>query len=220
MLMDEPIGALDAKLREEMRVELKRLHIENHSTTIYVTHDQVEAMALADRVAIMNEGVLQQVGTPDEVYDRPANLFVAQFVGSPVMNVAQARIVSAKGKAELFLGDSKSGFAIPADMAKQVEKSGADPGAVVLGIRPEGLLASAKPDKGATPAVVRLVEPLGSHDIVDLDFGGQVLRTRTTSGQLKTLGEKVWASLDPSRIRFFDPRTTNSIQVTSGHGAA
>ena len=89
--MDEPIGALDAKLREDMRAELKRLHIENGTTSVYVTHDQVEAMTLADRVAVMNDGVLQQVGTPSEVYLHPANLFVAQFVGSPVMNILPAR---------------------------------------------------------------------------------------------------------------------------------
>ncbi|RUT94483.1 ABC transporter ATP-binding protein, partial [Mesorhizobium sp. M7A.T.Ca.US.000.02.2.1] len=92
MLMDEPIGALDAKLREEMRAEIKRLHIKQGSTTIYVTHDQIEAMSLADRIVIMHEGVLQQVGSPDEVYSHPANLFVAQFVGSPVMNVADAAV--------------------------------------------------------------------------------------------------------------------------------
>ncbi|MCB1452357.1 MAG: ABC transporter ATP-binding protein, partial [Rhizobiaceae bacterium] len=84
MLMDEPIGALDAKLREEMRAEIKRLHVKQGSTTIYVTHDQVEAMSLADRIVIMHEGVLQQVGSPEEVYAHPQNLFVAQFVGSPV----------------------------------------------------------------------------------------------------------------------------------------
>src|ERR1043166_7381117 len=99
LLMDEPIGALDAKLREEMRSELKRLHIENAATTVYVTHDQVEAMALADRIAIMNEGVLQQVGSPSEVYRDPANLFVAQFVGSPVMKVSKAP-VAGHGAAE------------------------------------------------------------------------------------------------------------------------
>src|ERR1700674_2628821 len=87
LLMDETSGALDAKLREEMRTELKRLHIENEATTVYVTHDQVEAMSMADKIAIMNDGVLQQVGSPTEVYERPANLFVAQFVGSPIMNV-------------------------------------------------------------------------------------------------------------------------------------
>ena len=213
MLMDEPIGALDAKLREEMRVELKRLHVENHSTTIYVTHDQVEAMALADRVAIMNDGVLQQVGTPDEVYNNPANLFVAQFVGSPVMNIAPARLISAKGKSELMLGDTKAGFEVPATFAKQIEKGGGNPGAVMLGIRPEGVLVSDKKEKSSQQATVRLVEPLGSHDIVDLDFGGQVLRTRTASGRLRKVGEKVQAWLDPAHIRFFDPASSNSIQV-------
>ena len=92
LLMDEPIGALDAKLREDMRAELKRLHIENGTTSVYVTHDQVEAMSLADRVAVMNDGVLQQVGSPSEVYLHPANLFVAQFVGSPVMNILPAEV--------------------------------------------------------------------------------------------------------------------------------
>ena len=98
MLMDEPIGALDAKLREEMRGELKRLHLENGTTTVYVTHDQVEAMALADRIAIMNEGLLQQAGTPTEVYQHPTNLFVAQFVGSPVMNVSRASLRAENGQ--------------------------------------------------------------------------------------------------------------------------
>ena len=92
MLMDEPIGALDAKLREEMRAEIKRLHVKQGSTTIYVTHDQIEAMSLADRIVIMHEGVLQQIGSPEEVYKYPANLFVAQFVGSPVMNIAKAAV--------------------------------------------------------------------------------------------------------------------------------
>src|SRR5262249_17569290 len=113
MLMDEPIGALDAKLREEMRSELKRLHIENDATTVYVTHDQVEAMALADRIAIMNEGVLQQVGSPSDVYHHPANLFVAQFVGSPVMNVSKAKVAPNGGSAKVILGDDDVAFEFP-----------------------------------------------------------------------------------------------------------
>src|SRR6476620_421077 len=103
LLMDEPIGALDAKLREEMRTELQRLHLENGSTTIYVTHDQIEAMSLADRVAIMNEGVLQQVATPSEAYRHPANLFVAQFIGSPIMNVMTGAVRPADGNTMLVL---------------------------------------------------------------------------------------------------------------------
>jgi multiple sugar transport system ATP-binding protein len=114
MLMDEPIGALDAKLREEMRTELKRLHLENGSTTVYVTHDQVEAMSLADRIAIMNDGVLQQVGTPDDVYHRPANLFVAQFVGSPVMNIAPAVLATDGNATRVALGGGPIAFEFPA----------------------------------------------------------------------------------------------------------
>jgi multiple sugar transport system ATP-binding protein len=107
LLMDEPIGALDAKLREDMRSELKRLHIENDATSVYVTHDQVEAMSLADRIAVMNEGVLQQVGTPSEVYLHPVNLFVAQFVGSPVMNIRPAAIATEGGAASVVIGENR-----------------------------------------------------------------------------------------------------------------
>src|SRR5690242_1780063 len=121
LLMDEPIGALDAKLREEMRSELKRLHIENDATTVYVTHDQIEAMSLADRIAIMNDGVLQQVGTPTEVYQHPANLFVAQFIGSPVMNIAPASIREADGKAQVVI-DSES-FDLPRDLLGMLRQS-------------------------------------------------------------------------------------------------
>src|ERR1700704_6442335 len=106
MLMDEPIGALDAKLREEMRTELRRLHVLNDSTTVYVTHDQVEAMSMADRIAIMNDGILQQVGTPAEVYSHPVNLFVAQFIGSPIMNVVNAVVRPADNSTRVILGDN------------------------------------------------------------------------------------------------------------------
>ncbi|MBG1233891.1 ABC transporter ATP-binding protein [Aestuariivirga litoralis] len=213
MLMDEPIGALDAKLREEMRVELKRLHVENQSTTVYVTHDQVEAMALADRVAIMNDGVLQQVGTPDEVYNHPANLFVAQFVGSPVMNIAPGKISSAKGKSTVALAGAKASFDIPAQFAAQITKAGGALDKVMLGIRPEGVLLSDKQEKAGLLATVKLIEPLGSHDIVDLGFGDQTLRARTSSGRLRKVGDKIWARLDPDQIRFFDQGSSKSFQV-------
>ena len=120
MLMDEPIGALDAKLREDMRSELKRLHIENDATTVYVTHDQVEAMSLADRIAIMNEGVLQQVGSPTEVYRHPANLFVAQFIGSPVMNIAPATMRAENGRTGLVLGDGSATFDFSGELSRRM----------------------------------------------------------------------------------------------------
>lgn len=120
VLMDEPIGALDAQLREDMRGELKRLHFENEATTLYVTHDQVEAMSLADRIAVMNEGVLQQVGSPSEIYLHPSNLFVAQFVGSPVMNVAPAALRTGADATSVTLGGADDAFDFPSELAAMV----------------------------------------------------------------------------------------------------
>src|ERR1700720_4591986 len=124
ILMDEPIGALDAKLREEMRVELRRLHIENQSTTVYVTHDQVEAMSMADRIAIMNDGVLQQVGSPAEVYSSPTNLFVAQFVGSPIMNVVDCRIAAEDSMTRVYLEGMESPFPFSPQVQRRLPPGG------------------------------------------------------------------------------------------------
>src|SRR5262245_7736351 len=133
MLMDEPIGALDAKLREEMRIELKRLHLENDTTTVYVTHDQVEAMSLADRIAVMNDGILQQVGSPTEVYQHPANLFVAQFIGSPVMNTAKASLRQDNGRTQVVVGDGDGAFEFPDALQQQIGDGAAD---LTIGVRP------------------------------------------------------------------------------------
>ena len=181
MLMDEPIGALDAKLREEMRAEIKRLHIKQGSTTIYVTHDQIEAMSLADRIVIMHEGVLQQVGSPDEVYSHPANLFVAQFVGSPVMNVADAAVAETASSASVTVGGAADRLRIPArDCCRKL--NGHAGGQLALGIRPEGVLVRHEAAEGFLPVETQIVEPLGSFDIVDLKVGSKMLRARTKSG--------------------------------------
>src|SRR5437868_7418860 len=161
LLMDEPIGALDAKLREEMRSELKRLHIENDATTVYVTHDQVEAMALADRIAIMNEGVLQQVGSPSEVYHRPANLFVAQFVGSPVMNISKARIAANGAAAKVVRGEDDGAFDFPGTLAERIAVAGAPRPELTLGVRPEAVLVARESRPGYIPVEAHIIEPLG-----------------------------------------------------------
>jgi multiple sugar transport system ATP-binding protein len=214
MLMDEPIGALDAKLREEMRTELKRLHLENESTTVYVTHDQVEAMSLADRIAIMNDGVLQQVGTPDDVYRHPANLFVAQFVGSPVMNVAPAKVMAKGASARVVLGDGPDAFEFPAQLAKLVAANAG----LTLGIRPEGVLVSLAKAAGHIPVEAHLIEPLGAYDIVDLKVGQQLIRARTPSGFVAKAGDKVWARLDPAQTHFFDAKNGESLRIRLGDG--
>jgi multiple sugar transport system ATP-binding protein len=213
MLMDEPIGALDAKLREEMRTELKRLHLENEQTTVYVTHDQVEAMSLADRIAIMNEGVLQQVGSPTEVYRHPANLFVAQFVGSPVMNVAPVTLRSNGAAARLVLGDGAAAFEFPPDLPERIAAAARPDAKLSLGVRPEGVLVAREPAPGFVPVEAHIIEPLGAYDIVDLRIGSGFLRARTASGYVGRAGDTVWAKLDPAQTHFFDAATGDAISV-------
>jgi len=212
MLMDEPIGALDAKLREEMRAEIKRLHVKQGSTTIYVTHDQVEAMALADRIVIMHEGVLQQVGTPDEVYSRPQNLFVAQFVGSPVMNVTPALVREEQGAVSVAVDKAAPGFAFPRELLAGLNGH-ASGGNLSLGIRPEGVVVSRQAQPGYVPVEAHIIEPLGSHDIVDLKVGGSMLRARTPAGYVPKAGEQVHARIDPAQAHFFDTKSGQSLGI-------
>ena len=156
LLMDEPMGALDAKLREEMRAELKHIHIENEATTVYVTHDQVEAMAMADRIAIMNDGVLQQVGLPDDVYQHPVNLFVAQFVGSPIMNVADGAIRPGDGCTNVVLGEDDAVQRFPAELFHRVAEGRHGEDELAIGVRPEARA-------GGAPAHRRLFPGGGAH---------------------------------------------------------
>lgn len=212
MLMDEPIGALDAKLREEMRTELKRLHLENEQTSVYVTHDQVEAMSLADRIAIMNEGVLQQVGSPSDVYEHPANLFVAQFVGSPVMNVTKVKLQANGAHTKVMLG-AGAAFDFPLDLQERMASAGRPEADLVLGIRPEGVLVERQEMPGHIPVEAHIIEPLGAYDIVDLKVGGELLRARTASGFVGRPGDVVWAKLDHGRTHFFDQKSGQALDV-------
>ena len=214
LLLDEPIGSLDAKLREQMRVELKRLHLENGSTSIYVTHDQVEAMSLADRIVVMNDGVLQQVGTPSEVYLYPANLFVAQFIGSPVMNVTSTVVKEAGGAAQVVL-DSET-FDMPREVLGMLQSKGAG-NELSLGVRPEGVLVSHEDQPGYRPVEAHIIQPFGGFDIVDLRVGSQTLRARTAAGYVGKAGARVWAKIDPAQAHFFDTRSGASLGIRLGN---
>ena len=205
LLMDEPIGALDAKLREEMRVELRRLHIENQSTTVYVTHDQVEAMSMADRIAIMNEGVLQQVGSPTEVYSWPANLFVAQFVGSPIMNVVNCQLEATTSMTKVRLDGMESPFQFAGEVYQNV--AAGRPNDIALGIRPEAVLVERTKLPGYVAGEVHLIEPLGAYDILDIAVGKTMIRARTESRFVTLLHEPVWVRLDETRTHFFDKQS-------------
>jgi multiple sugar transport system ATP-binding protein len=182
------------------------------STTIYVTHDQIEAMSLADRIVIMHEGILQQVGSPSEVYAHPANLFVAQFVGSPVMNVTAARVSESAGAAQVTMEGAESGFAFPRELLSRLNGKAAS-GGISLGIRPEGVIVAHQAAEGFLPVEAHIIEPLGSCDIVDLKVGSQMLRARTRSGYVANAGDRVYAKLDPAQAHFFDTESGNSLGV-------
>jgi multiple sugar transport system ATP-binding protein len=213
ILLDEPIGSLDAKLREDMRVELKRLHLENGSTSIYVTHDQVEAMSLADRIVVMNEGVLQQIGTPSDVYLYPANLFVAQFIGSPVMNISATTVSDVGGKAQVAI--DRETFELPSQLLNMLQSKKAS-NELSLGVRPEGILISREQQAGYKPVEAHLIQPYGGFDIVDLKVGEQTLRARTTSGLVPKPGETVFARIDPAQAHFFDSTSGASLDIRLG----
>ena len=214
MLMDEPIGALDAKLREDMRTELRRLHVENDSTTVYVTHDQVEAMAMADKIGIMNDGLLQQYDSPDTVYDEPANLFVAQFVGSPIMNVEDCQCLLSERGVELRLNGMRDDPFLLRDPALRAQLAAAEtpPEGLALGVRPEAITLERAPAPGLLPARVHLIEPLGAYDIVDVSIGDTSLRVRTTSRFVTRQGDAVWLGLDETRTHFFDKHSGLSLR--------
>jgi multiple sugar transport system ATP-binding protein len=213
LLMDEPIGALDAKLREEMRTELKRLHLENDATTVYVTHDQVEAMSMADRIAIMNEGVLQQVGAPSEVYEHPANLFVAQFVGSPIMNVIDCRIDSRDEKTLVRWDGMDAAFSFSAKLREAIA-TGNPSDQIALGVRPEAVLVNTQPAAHWVPAEAHLIEPVGPYDIIDVKVGAEILRARTATGRVAKPGDPIWIMLDEARTHFFDKRSGSALKQT------
>ncbi|MBN9010003.1 MAG: ABC transporter ATP-binding protein, partial [Rhizobiales bacterium] len=196
--------------------ELKRLHLENDSTTVYVTHDQVEAMSLADRIAIMNEGVLQQVGSPTEVYRHPANLFVAQFIGSPVMNVTKASVQTSGAVASVVVGEGDGSFGFPSELPQKMAAASHGQGDFMLGIRPEGVLVSRQQAPGYVPVEAHIIEPLGAYDIVDLKVGRQFIRARTASGYVGKPGETVYARLDESQTHFFHPATGESLNISFG----
>ncbi len=202
-LMDEPLSNLDAKLRLHMRGELKRFQRDLATTTIYVTHDQAEAMTLADRVAIMNKGVLQQVGPPREVYRKPANMFVAGFLGSPPMNFLTLD-VQAEGDA-LWLVGSGVRFPLPREWGDAVRS--ARTGRVALGVRPEHLTLKLRPDERSIAAEVYLIEDLGNELLVDVRVDGQQIVARLPAGPAPDLGDRVWLSFALEDVHLFDPVT-------------
>jgi multiple sugar transport system ATP-binding protein len=195
-LFDEPLSNLDAKLRAELRVEIKRLHQRLANTMIYVTHDQIEAMTLADRIAVMKGGTVQQLDAPQMIYNKPKNLYVAGFIGSPSMNFLKGRI---EGKA--FKMD---GLSVP--LADYSPETPLKDKAAVLGVRPEHILIN-ETAKGATDAyqaTVDLVEPMGSDSLIWIKLGGSLLSARVESNQHFEPGQKVDVRFRVALASLFD----------------
>lgn len=209
-LMDEPLSNLDAKLRTAMRTELSRLHQRLQTTTIYVTHDQVEAMTLGHRIVVMKDGVIQQVAPPQELYDRPVNVFVANLIGSPPMNLLEG-LLSEDAVAFRFPGGE---VALPYQLQTVAGPYAGKP--VVLGVRPEdvqlGCNVSFADGQSQVRAVVEVVEPLGSEVLVHLDAGGQPLTARAEPNLRFGVGDKLAVGLSQERVHVFDSATQQAIR--------
>jgi multiple sugar transport system ATP-binding protein len=237
-LMDEPLSNLDAKLRVEMRAEIARLQRELDVTTIYVTHDQVEAMTLGDRVAIMRDGLLQQVDVPQQLYDRPRNLFVAEFIGSPAMNLVRADLARANGGLTVTFG----GSTLRVDdrvLGKRPALKRFEGRQLILGIRPEDIedaeLAGGAPDGRRLSAVVDIREDMGSEVFVHFGIGGKAVLGEDVKAavgeetvEVAEVKGSVWIArvdrdtkaeeknriellVDTGRLHFFDPATGDAI---------
>ena len=191
-LFDEPLSNLDAKLRVQMRSEIKELHQRLKVTTVYVTHDQIEAMTMADKIVVMNNGHIEQIGAPLELYDRPANLFVAGFIGSPAMNMVKGTVSNGALRME-----DGTAWPLPANGSRPAD------GPAVYGVRPEHLML----DPGGIPATVQVVEPTGSETQVLMKIGGQpvigAFRERVTAKP----GEILPVRPDPALVHLFDQQS-------------
>jgi multiple sugar transport system ATP-binding protein len=208
-LFDEPLSNLDAKLRVQMRVELKKLHERLGTTAIYVTHDQVEAMTLGDRVVVMKDGWVQQVGEPLELYNTPANKFVAGFIGSPAMNFASVTVTETNGS--LFAENKGLRVRLPDEVAQRLRAHGSRD--VTLGIRPEDLTAATAADPAdlCFEAAIEVVEQLGSEIILDMKVGDGMMVASVEPTLKCKVHDKLRLAMRPSRLHVFDAKTEAAI---------
>jgi multiple sugar transport system ATP-binding protein len=206
-LMDEPLGQLDGRTRAEMRMSLKRLQQELGITTVYVTHDQVEAQSLGDKIVVIKLGVIQQVGTPKEIYGKPANLFVAGFIGTPSMNFLGCSLHEEDGK--LRLRNDHFALTLSASLAQKANDIPPQR-ALILGIRPERVWLSPQAEPDAVAAEIYVVEPHGNEYVVSLNLSGNVIKVRRDRKRLgfrPQVGQTVWAKFLQDKIHLFDKET-------------
>ena len=202
-LFDEPLSNLDAKLRGDMRREIARIHKESNATGMYVTHDQIEAMTLGDQIVVLKDGVVQQTGTPVEIYEKPANRFVAGFFGTPTMNFLSADLAQT-GERQSARGP---GFEIPLDRAPELRPARTTVDQIVVGIRPERLSLTKGTDEVSLSGEVAMREVLGAEVVLHLESAAGPLTVRTAAGSAPRLGDTVQVWLDPRAIHLFDGAT-------------
>jgi multiple sugar transport system ATP-binding protein len=219
-----PLTNLDAKLRTLLRAELKHLHREIGATTLYVTHDQVEALIMGDRIAVLRAGTCQQIGTPDEIYHQPANTFVAGFVGHPSMSLlagslaSTARGGSSRGNVAVEL-DNDAGR-VPLRGALASVAATAPAAAVVLGVRAEDIHFVPQTEPEALPTTVYAVEPLGDRYIYDLQLGRYVIKVKASPSLILEPGQPAWITCDPDHLHLFDATTQNRLPFAQAGGPA
>jgi multiple sugar transport system ATP-binding protein len=200
--MDEPLSNLDAKLKMHMRTELQRIQEELDTTTIYVTHDQEEAMTMSDRIVIIANGTIQQVGTPDEIYNHPANLFVADFIGSPAMNLFDVRLDGTTLAGEGFE------YELSQDLARKARSAG---DGLILGIRPEDISIVTEAGPNTVETRVDVVEPVGSDNYVYVTVAGQDCTVRAAAGVRPSSGDTTILTFDESDVHLFDAGTEENV---------
>lgn len=203
-LMDEPLAHLDAKLRNAMRTELKELQANFGTTSIYVTHDFMEAMSLGDRIAIINEGKVVQIGTPDDIYYLPCNEFVAQLMGDPEVNLVRGRLAVKDGAVHFIMEETGNSFALPDDAPLMEKLRARDGQAIDLGIRPQNVMYSFEPREGYMPFQVYSYESIGNKSVIEAYKGGLALRMIAPNGLTVKIDQDIYLDLQLDHSMFFD----------------
>ncbi|NQD96308.1 TOBE domain-containing protein, partial [Pseudomonas sp. CrR25] len=202
-LFDEPLSNLDAKLRVEMRTEIKLMHQRLKTTTVYVTHDQIEAMTLGDKVAVMKDGIIQQFGTPQQIYNDPANLFVASFIGSPPMNFIPLRLQRRDGQLWALLDSGQARCELPLGAMEE----GLEQREVILGIRPEQIQLAAGVGAPTLRAEVEVIEPTGPDCLVFVSLNQTKVCCRLAPDQAPQVGATLELQFEPSKVLLFDAQS-------------
>ncbi|WP_019341684.1 ABC transporter ATP-binding protein [Stutzerimonas stutzeri] len=216
-LFDEPLSNLDAKLRVEMRTEIKLMHQRLKTTTVYVTHDQIEAMTLGDKVAVMKDGIVQQFGTPKDIYNNPANLFVASFIGSPPMNFIPLRLSRQAGGSRALLESGQDRCELPLHLADGQSLEGRE---VIVGIRPEQISVGTEANLPSLRAEVQVIEPTGPDTMIFVSLNQTKVCCRLAPDAAPNPGESLTLQFEPEKVLLFDAQTGERLGVMPGNDSS